>query len=572
MLPVMKLEKIIQAFDEVANYEGNWEGFIPIARSLQYQMKELKERSEKIDALLIVAIVGGSGVGKSTLINAIAGDKIARTSEMRPCTHRPIIYYPPHWEPDLEFKEECELCPRSALENIVLIDTPDTDTIVREHRAFTKKIIEKCDLILLCGNQDKYLEEATWSIIREINKQRGFVLVETKMETNKPSIMDDWLARLKADGIEPLGYFRVNALRAFDRKIGIKSEGSADTNEFEFPQLEEFLARQLTDEKIRQIKTANIYGLLNKMIEKIETFLGETEPAIEEIKNFIQREKIELSHQNMKIIQKELRRETSTFYLLLKDEIGPTLHGSFLILAHIRNVLVNLLKVFSALRKPIKTIRGMLGTIKGKVLTDDEEISYFDKKINDISMGIATNLSHRMQKRLYEIQSQLLFALDKAQIKKDAVPSITENFTYHLFNRTRDFFAKEIDYHLIQKARCLSNYFLLELFYLPIYGVIAYILWKIIPGYFLDQYLNSSFLIHSCLVLAFTVWGSFWLYDKLVYFNAYRLCKKITRRYLNSLTDIINPFDEYERTIEEITRYIRKLHSLSEELQSLNNI
>ena len=505
--------------------------------------------------------MGGSGVGKSTLINAIAGDKIAKTSEMRPCTNRPIIYYPPGWEPDSEFKRECELCARSALDNIVLIDTPDTDTVVKEHRNFTKKIVEKCDLILLCGNGDKYLEEATWSIIREVNKKRGFVLVETKITSQSPSIMDDWLKRLKSDEIEPLTYFRVNALRALNRKLGIKSEDT-ETDEFDFPKLESFLYQQLTDAKIRQIKTANIHGLIEKMMERTDNFLHETEPAVNEMKEFIDKKKVELVAQYDRIIQTEFAKESGTFYHLLKDEIAPELHGIFLLLAQIRNRFAGILRTLFKVVRPWKIIKEI-------VPSNQEETTYFEKKINEIVSGIVTLISSKCNRELENIQYDLTFALDNAQIRKDAAPSISENFMANFFNSGVDFLKEKMDVYLVQKAKCLSNYFLVELFYVPMYIVLVYFFWRIIPGYFLGYYQGKDFLIHSFVVLIISVLVSFWVYDKVVYLSARNMRKKLAKQFLENLFDIMNPFVEYEKLINEVREQIRKIKNLKNDFESL---
>ena len=88
-------------------------------------------------------------MGKSTLLNALAGEEISTASARRPTTSEPVA-----WIPIGKRGELAELLawlgvdrvrehPAGDLGNVAILDLPDVDSIAAEHRAKVDAVLPR---------------------------------------------------------------------------------------------------------------------------------------------------------------------------------------------------------------------------------------------------------------------------------------------------------------------------------------------------------------------------------------------------------------------------------------------
>src|SRR5262245_20070883 len=181
-------------------------------------------------------LMGGTGVGKSTLLNALAGEAIAEAAFTRPTTRDPVVYYhrslrTERLDPALR---HCKLIAheRAELEQKVIVDTPDLDSNEPENRAKLEQLLPVADVVLYVGSQEKYHDQLGWQMFREQRRRRAFAFVLNKWDRCMHPISggmrpdEDLLRDLAAEGFESPLLFRTAAQYWIDHNPSLSGSNS----------------------------------------------------------------------------------------------------------------------------------------------------------------------------------------------------------------------------------------------------------------------------------------------------------------------------------------------------------
>ena len=112
----------------------------------------------------VLALVGGTGVGKSSLLNALAGTPVSDASARRPTTAHPVAWVPRSSRSELAgllgwlgvAEAEVRDHDESGPGDVAILDLPDLDSIEREHRERVEAILPRVDAVVWVTDPEKY--------------------------------------------------------------------------------------------------------------------------------------------------------------------------------------------------------------------------------------------------------------------------------------------------------------------------------------------------------------------------------------------------------------------------------
>ena len=162
----------------------------PRARERARQLRDHLEsfvtpRAAAIDSPIVVLLLGPTGAGKSSILNAIAGSAVSRAGVIRPTTREAVLYADPEDARLLRADGRLRLIPQDRLilaaapranAGVAIIDAPDIDSVERENRALADTLLEACDLCVFVTTATRYADLVPWDVLGRV-RQRQVPLV-----------------------------------------------------------------------------------------------------------------------------------------------------------------------------------------------------------------------------------------------------------------------------------------------------------------------------------------------------------------------------------------------------------
>lgn len=155
---------------------------------------------------ITVVFAGPTGVGKSTLLNSVAGGEHSVAGPLRPTTRSPLVLA--HDTHAGRYGTiggvECQVVTGRApiLEELTLVDTPDIDSTSIEHRAIAETMIDNADVVVYVTSASRYADLVPWEVLRRAHSKGVPVInVLNRIRSTTSGALADYSSRLRAEGL-----------------------------------------------------------------------------------------------------------------------------------------------------------------------------------------------------------------------------------------------------------------------------------------------------------------------------------------------------------------------------------
>lgn len=221
---------------------------------------------------LIVAFMGGTGVGKSSLLNRLAGKAVARTGVERPTSKEVTLYH--HQNVTINNLPEKLPIDRiriaqhddASKKDIIWIDMPDFDSTEQSNKHLVLEWLPHIDVLIYVVSPERYRDEKAWRLLLAEGGRHAWLFVLNQWDRGQSEQYEDFKQQLgKAGFVEPIIFRTICA-------------ETSQTDEFDA--LQNTIASLANANSVKQIKDKSLQVRKDELKQKLQQsaqLLGSTE-------------------------------------------------------------------------------------------------------------------------------------------------------------------------------------------------------------------------------------------------------------------------------------------------------
>jgi predicted GTPase len=210
---------------------------------------------------LVVAFMGGTGVGKSSLLNKLAGQSIARTGVERPTSREVTLYHHQSvsiYQLDEKFPlQQIQLTQHtdSANEGVIWIDMPDFDSTEQKNKDIVMQWLPFVDVLIYVVSPERYRDNKAWRLLLAEGARHAWLFVMNQWDRGETAQYEDFKQQLTKAGFDsPLIYKTV----------------CTEQLDAQFSQLKSTIESLATEKTVEQLEMRTMQQRKNNLKQKLQ--------------------------------------------------------------------------------------------------------------------------------------------------------------------------------------------------------------------------------------------------------------------------------------------------------------
>jgi len=157
---------------------------------------------------LTVGFFGGTGVGKSSLLNRLVGEPLARVGVERPTSTSVTLYVHEQFPvrdlgDDFPIERvQVSVHNRDEYRNVVWVDMPDIDSVARDNRELVFEWLPCIDWLVYVVSPEKYRDDAGWRVLEQYGYRHHWLFVINHWDQGERAQYEDFTRLLTEAGID----------------------------------------------------------------------------------------------------------------------------------------------------------------------------------------------------------------------------------------------------------------------------------------------------------------------------------------------------------------------------------